>query len=500
MDETFARRVRLGRKLILASAVWLLLGSGSRAAQHTFPIQTDAYMDSQSASLNLGTATTVKALINSSDGSICRGLFQLPPEVGLYDKDRIARATVCFYVFSDQTAGRNVTLFPLTRPFVEGTGNGDGATWNTYDGTNAWASAGGEFDTNYPVVGVRGTDGYFRWDIAPLLRNEAARTNLLACGALLRIDEAPVPPSGTPRAPFTSSDSANAEKPYVQVTMAARVVLAITNDAYVDSRSSNTGRNYGAATTVKTVVNSSDGSVCRGLLMLPPELDLYPTDQLARASVLLYMWQDNTTNRNVTLYPLTRSFVEGTGNGASPADGATWQTCDGTNAWTTPGGDCDTNFPIVGVKEPILNIAANDRFISWDITPLLTNAQARSELMNYGAMLQIDEAPLPPSGMPRAPLTSSDDLAYTAEFRPHVLLLVVPQIALQASVEGDTIALAATHCAPFVTNRIERSFDLLQPDGWTLVTNLVTTGFATNWAELIPPEWTNAYYRITSCQ
>ena len=280
---------------------------------------------------------------------------------------------------------------------------------------------------------------------------------------------------------------------------AGQVHLPITTDAYVDSRSSNTGRNYGAATTVKTTISSTDGSVTRGLLQLPPEIALYDTGQITRATVVFYVWQDNTEDRNVTLYPLARSFVEGTGNGAAPADGATWQTYDGTNAWTTPGGDFDTNFPIAAVKGPILDEDLHDRFFTWDITPLLTNETARTALMNYGALLQIDEVPLPSSGTPRAPFTSSDDPAYDAAYRPHLELVVIPRTAAVAVATLDAganaITLALTNCTPFITNRIERSFNLAQPDGWTLVTNLVTTGNATNWSASLE-NWTNACYRI----
>ena len=280
---------------------------------------------------------------------------------------------------------------------------------------------------------------------------------------------------------------------------AAQVTFPIATDTFVDSRSSNTGKNNGAATTVKVTINSSDGSITRGLFLLPPDITLYETSQIARASVVFYVWQDNTEDRNVTLYPLTRPFVEGTGNGTIPADGATWQTYDGTNGWTTAGGDFDTNFPVVGVKGDILDPDMHDRYFTWNITALLTNESARAELLNHGAILVIDEVPPPSIGMPRAPFTSSDDLGYDAEYRPHLELVVIPRTmdVAVATFDGSAkaITLALTNCTPYITNRIERSFDLTQPDGWTLVTNLVTTGDATNWSESLT-NWTNAYYRI----
>lgn len=273
---------------------------------------------------------------------------------------------------------------------------------------------------------------------------------------------------------------------------AAQITFPIQADTYLDSRNPST--NVGAAGTVKALINSSDGSVCRGLLQLPPEVGLYSADQIVEASVYLYLWQDNTADRNVTLYPLTRSFVEGTGLG----DGATWITYDGTNAWTLAGGDFDTNHPVVAVKEPILDPDLHDRFFRWDITALLTNDPARSELLNCGAMLLIDEVPPPSSGTPRAPFTSSDDMAYGEEFRPRVRLLVIPRTVdvHYAVAAGNALTLVLTNCTPFVTHRVERTFDLRQADGWTFVTNLVPAGGGTNWVEPTPPEGSNAFYRI----
>jgi hypothetical protein len=495
----------ISRRTVLLATLFAP-GGMAHAADLLFPIQTDTYMDSQTPTTNYGASGSVKALINnnvSSDGSACRGLFQFPSEAGLQDIRKLAQAQVCFYVFKDQTAGRNVTLYPLTHAFAEGSGTGDGASWNTHDGTNAWTTAGGDFDASHPVVGTRGADGFFRWDITSLLADATTRSNLLNYGALLQIDEIPVPTNGTPRAPFTSSDGAAAERPHVQWTLAAPFSFPIASDTYLDNRSSNVSKNYGAANTVKVLINNNvtgDGSVSRGLFQLPPELGLYAPGTISEAKLYFYVWQDNTTNLNLTLYPLTQSFAEGTGNGTAPANGATWNTYDGTNAWATAGGDFDTNYPVVGVKEEILDPDLHDRFFSWDITALLTNEIARSNLLAHGAILQIDEVPVPTEGMPRAPLTSSDDLSYAAAYRPHLdikVRLQTPEIP-QVAIADGRMTMDIAGCTPLVTNRIERTLDLQQANGWTFVTNLVATGSDTNWTEVLQPEWTNAFYRIVA--
>ena len=489
------------RSLVLRTAAvagGLALGGAARAADIALPIDADTYLDSAAANANVnyGASGSAKVLISSADGSACRVVFRLPAEIGLWDAAKLARVEVLFYVFADQTAGRNVTLYPLTRPFAEA-----GATWNSADGTNAWTVAGGDFDTNSFAVAARNTNGWFRWDITALLADAAARANLLANGALLQIDELPLPSSGTPRAPFTSSDGATAsQRPYVLAALAAPLTFPIATDTYLDSRSSNVAKNYGAATTVKVLINSSDASVCRGLFRLPPELELYAAGDIAEAKVYFYLWQDNTTNLNVTLYPLVRPFAEGTGNGTAPADGATWNTADGTNAWTAAGGDFDVNFPVVGVKEDILDPDLHDRFFSWDITTLLTNDVARSNLLANGALLQIDEVPVPATGMPRAPFTSADDLSYAAAYRPRLDVKVILRapVVPEVSIAGGTVAMAIADCTPLVTNRIERTLDLQQTNGWTFVTNVVSSGSATNWTETLPPEWTNVFYRVVA--
>lgn len=493
---------RSPRIALLRTFAVLATASAVQAADLRLPIDVDTYLDSAGPATNFGAAATAKVLVGSN-GFVCRALFRLPAELGQYATGKLAKVEVCFYAFSNQTAGRAIRLHPLTQPFAEGSGAlpADGATWLTRDGIHAWSAPGGDFDTNFPVVGVAGADGFFRWEIAALLAEPAARSNLLANGALLQIDEIPLPPSGTPRAPFTSSDGAvAAQRPYVRVVFAAPLSFPIADDAYLDSRGTSVSNNFGSAGTVKALINASDASVCRGLFRLPPELAGFDPADVLSAKVLFYVWQDNTAERNVTLYPLTQPFAEGTRNGSGLADGATWLTRDGTHAWNSPGGDFDVAHPVVGVKEAILDEEMHDRFFSWDVAPLLADPAARSNLLAHGALLMIDEVPVPADGWPRAPFTSSDDLSYAAAYRPHVDLRVVvrtPEVP-QIAVAAGTVSVHLANCTPQVALRIERTRDLMQTNGWTLVTNLVSAAAETNWLETLPAEWTNAFYRVTA--
>jgi hypothetical protein len=279
---------------------------------------------------------------------------------------------------------------------------------------------------------------------------------------------------------------------------AQTIVTNITTTTYLDSRISNQTNNYGQADTVKVLVDNnvtSDGSMCRGLFQLPAQLWTYSPDQIVSAQVVFYVWQDNTGSRNVTLYPLTRSFVQGTGDGTYPPDGATWLTYDGTNLWTNPGGDFDSDYSVVGVKGPILS-DENDRFFSWDITALLQNPASQAELQNYGAMLRIDETPVPTNGMPRAPFTSAYDPSYTPAYWPALQLTIAPTL-FNATISGGAISFGISNLTVGATNTIERSLDLTTDD-WTAVWTFVASSTSTNWSEPVQAGWTKAFYRLQS--
>ena len=273
--------------------------------------------------------------------------------------------------------------------------------------------------------------------------------------------------------------------------------LTITNTTYLDSHVSNQTLNYGHAHTVKALVNSNvtgDGSMCRGLLQLPPQIWAYPPEAILSATVAFYVWQDNSGARNVTLYPLTRAFVPGTGSGTAPADGATWRTCDGANPWTHPGGDFDPAHFAGGVKGNILDPDLNDRFFYWDITALLKDAATRAALQDYGAMLKMDETPPPATGSPRAPFTSAYDPSYPPPYWPTLQFTIAPTLA-NVSVAGGVIAFAISNLSVGSTNTIERSFDLATND-WTAVSSFVAASTATNWFETLQAGWTKAFYRL----
>jgi len=185
-----------------------------------YAITSDTQLDSRDPAFNFGLSTSAKVVVNGTDGSIARAVFQIPDEV--WDTPgTIVSAKVYFYVWNDQTLGRDVRLHPLTQEFVEGSGKGsatgDGATWLTRDGANAWNTAGGDYDPLVGVDAIKPSEGFgwFTWDITSLWND----TNLRSFGAILKMsDESDPEYPNQPRAPLTSSESTQYPCPYVEVS------------------------------------------------------------------------------------------------------------------------------------------------------------------------------------------------------------------------------------------------------------------------------------------
>jgi hypothetical protein len=216
----------------------------------------------------------------------------------------------------------------------------------------------------------------------------------------------------------------------------------ITADTYLDSASPTL--NYGLSGSDKVVINST--SACRTLFDLPTDLWSYVPSDILSATVSFYVWNDSTATYNVSLFPLTRAFAVGTGNGTTPADGATWGTYDGINSWTSAGGDFDSANSVVGLRGSLgVNPAdPNGRFFTFDITSFLANTTAKAELQNCGAMLRIDET-IPPSGQRFASFTSANSSTYTTPYLPSLELTVVPE---PPSAILAVAGLAALACSP----------------------------------------------------
>ena len=147
------------------------------------------------------------------------------------------------------------------------------------------------------------------------------------------------------------------------------------NDTIVDSFYP---RNYGGANYLR--VSGDPSWILRTLLRF--DLGGIPAGaSVLSAKLELRKWSLNGPG-TATVHRVTRDWVEGTRNGGGIADGATWATHDGTNNWTSAGGD----YNAAVVAKTAINAA--DTWVSWDIAPLVEQWLAGEP--NYGLLLAGD--------------------------------------------------------------------------------------------------------------
>lgn len=113
---------------------------------------------------------------------------------------------------------------------------------------------------------------------------------------------------------------------------------ASTDDATVNANEPT--KNYGAEP--KIVVSSFGVETSHALLRF--DLSAIPADATVVSAQLRVYFEGVSAapaGAEVSARPVTRDWVEGTLQGAEPADGATWLTYDGGSPWVTAGGDVD---------------------------------------------------------------------------------------------------------------------------------------------------------------
>ena len=197
-----------GNPYILFTLPEGVAGMARPVVDPTFDVQPDAsagkdtYIQSGSPTYARGTDTTV----------ILGGSSTEKHPVLQFDLSSLAGATIVSGTMSLYKTANSGTytafdgyVYRMTRAWTEGTsGFGTGANWNTYDGTNAWTSAGGDFDaTAEGYISVTNTlNVFFDWDIGALVQEWVSGTT--NAGAILRKT------GDTSEASFASSDNATA--------------------------------------------------------------------------------------------------------------------------------------------------------------------------------------------------------------------------------------------------------------------------------------------------
>ena len=166
-------------------------------------------------------------------------------------------------------------------------------------------------------------------------------------------------------------------------------------------------RNYGASDSYKI---ESAGVNWRPLIRF--DLDAIPTGvQIHSATLQLRQFNINAPGQ-VFVHRLTRDWVEGTKNGGGAGDGASWNTYDGTNAWTTPGGDFDSTVYGMG------SLSSSNVQPTLDIAPLVQE-WVSGRAPNYGMILVADSnvrnAGLAASGTNNPPDRPQLTISYACE-------------------------------------------------------------------------------------
>jgi hypothetical protein len=256
----------------------------------------------------------------------------------------------------------------------------------------------------------------------------------------------------------------------------------ITQDTYIDS--SLPTYNAGSFNKVKAVDNPASvqhpgaTSTTRALFYLPAVQSGFWTaldnaisagetydvtvNYYAANNSLAGYYQGHVTGsdqRVVELHPMTDSWAVGSANyapNASGSPGATWNTSDGTTAWTNTasfptityntdgststttatgvGGDYDVAHSVTDSSGS--NSPANGGPFSWDITSLLSGGPGTTtynELFNYGALLKVNNDTTYDTDNDIQYFLSLNSAEAAAGSTPFVTLTVAPEPAIASS-------------------------------------------------------------------
>lgn len=197
---------------------------------------------------------------------------------------------------------------------------------------------------------------------------------------------------------------------------------AITNDTYIDSRSTNQNNNYSTSTVDKVVVNATTPSdPARTLLTIPAAVW---SDAGATSAKLVLTLYSSSGTPDVWLYPLTQGFT---------LSGATWNKYDGSNSWATSGGDYEAAKGVEGTYDSDQGTYTFDLFSNssvWNDANLRTN----------GAILKMGSETMPAT-MQKATFYSSREPTFIAG-RPYVEVTTVPEPSTLAMAAAGMVAIA----------------------------------------------------------
>lgn len=370
------------------------------------PEGKDTAINSAKPAANHGTDDVLEI----ETAAVERGLLEFDLS-GLPANAVVRSATLELYVLGGFVT--TIEIHRVTRPWVEGscTGSGpctvDGATWDTYDGAASWTTRGGDFD---PVVAattdVQFSNAWVDFDVSALV--SSWHEGVANHGMLLY--------TNSQWLEFASSDHADATlHPKLTIEYSCEcdpnpaggtVVLQPGPGFGKDVLIRATGgadANYGSFVDLWI----DDGVPFHSLIQF--DLSNLPSNAIVtNAQLEVYLDSFNfLPNGDISVHAMTAPWTEGSGgsSGLTPADGATWNSPDGSGLWTSPGGDYD---PTELDRISVFLLSAG--WYDWDVTSAVSDWK-QGIAPNYGLILT-------PGGGPlfKAHGVSSDSTA--ASFRP----------------------------------------------------------------------------------
>jgi Tfp pilus assembly protein PilX len=347
------------------------------------PAAGDTYVSSGSANTNYGGATTLSLDSSAVDEMLLQfDLSGLPAGSRIipYYSGGVLQpgATLSLYqVHGTGHPSGNISAYLITHSWTP-----SGATWNRYDGVNAWPAQGGYDARVLNTVPYVSAGIWYAWDItdAAIAWTGGVYPNY---GVWVRTSFGSI--TGVTYA--SSDDTINvSEHPYVTLNYLAScastttVTLVPITDTYIDSSAPGKS-NYGASTAIKVNKASSEQ---RGLLNF--DLSSIPPLQLLKSATLrMYVGSIAAPSyANLTVWRVTQSWVEGTRTGSGKANGATWNTSNGTTSWTN-------GAPLASpaVASTPISGSFTSGWVTWDVTGLV---QQWVDFIypNYGAAVLSD--------------------------------------------------------------------------------------------------------------
>lgn len=376
------------------------VNSAAVTASYTFTPDRDTLIKELLPNENNGALATLSSKLAAGDS--LRTLFHY--DLGaIAAGSTVASATAWFFVIQNDTQGA-VTLHSLTADWAE-----NDATWNTIGNNFETTSSG--------VIPVQAIGGVWVAVNVTALAQSWVNDSTTNFGFMMKSAIADL------ESIFASREAGLAQQPYLEVTTSVGVVspLSIATTATLtgspspanDITRTLTRTNVPAYQPVSTASLqpgpegkdtllipgskadnntgagvqmwvSSGGSNHRGLIEFNISSVPYGVKVLSATVELYDNGPDVTIDGVLGIYRITRDWIEGTGDqtGATPADGASWDAYDGVAAWSTPGGDYDTQLI---ASSPVPDMLA--RWHNFDVTSLVSG-WVNGTYPNYGMLIK----------------------------------------------------------------------------------------------------------------